>query len=91
MRGKLDRKCPQCGKVRISTQNQYIDQPISGYDDIEEGDYVVLTVADGGIGIAKDEIGRIFEPFYTRKVMDRSGIGLGMAAKAELEKSQQTA
>ena len=62
----MDRKCPQCGEIRISTQNQYIDQPISGYDDIEEGDYVVLTVADGGIG-------------------------LGMAAKAELEKSQQTA
>ena len=40
---------------------------------------MILTVADGGIGIPKDELGRIFEPFYTKKVMGRSGTGLGMA------------
>jgi CheY-like chemotaxis protein len=70
---------PDGGLVEISTQNRYIDQPIAGYDDIKEGDYVVLTVADSGIGIAKEEISRIFEPFYTKKVMGRSGTGLGMA------------
>ena len=70
---------PEGGRVKISTHNQYIDQPIAGYDDIKEGDYVVLTVADGGIGIAREEISRIFEPFYTKKVMGRSGTGLGMA------------
>ncbi len=70
---------PDGGKISISTENRYIDQPIAGYDDVEEGDYVVLTVADCGIGIPKDEIGRIFEPFYTKKTMGRSGTGLGMA------------
>ena len=70
---------PDGGLVKISTQNRYIDQPIAGYDDIKEGDYVVLTVADSGIGIAQEEISRIFEPFYTKKVMGRSGTGLGMA------------
>ena len=29
------------GEVRIATQNRYIDTPINGYDDIEEGDYVI--------------------------------------------------
>lgn len=53
--------------------------PISGYDDVNEGDYVVLTVSDSGVGIAAEEIHRIFEPFYTKKVMGRSGTGLGMA------------
>ena len=67
------------GKVIISTENKYIDQPISGYDDVNEGDYVVLTVSDTGAGIAAEEIDRIFEPFYTKKVMGRSGTGLGMA------------
>jgi signal transduction histidine kinase/CheY-like chemotaxis protein/HAMP domain-containing protein len=67
------------GVVRIQTANRYVDAPIDGYDAIEEGDYVVLTVADEGIGISEEDIERIFEPFYTKKVMGRSGTGLGMA------------
>ncbi len=67
------------GTVTISSANRYIDKPISGYDDIEEGDYVTLTVSDTGIGIAAKDIERIFEPFYTKKAMGRSGTGLGMA------------
>jgi PAS domain S-box-containing protein len=70
---------PDGGKIEITTKNKYIDLPISGYDDVEEGDYAVLTVTDNGIGIAPEEITRIFEPFYTKKVMGRSGTGLGMA------------
>jgi two-component system, cell cycle sensor histidine kinase and response regulator CckA len=67
------------GLIRIETENQYIDSPIKGYDDIEEGDYVVLKVTDNGIGISREDVNRIFEPFYTKKVMGRSGTGLGMA------------
>lgn len=70
---------PDGGKIFISTANRYIDQPIRGYDDVQEGDYVVLTVSDNGIGISSDDINRIFEPFYTKKTMGRSGTGLGMA------------
>ncbi len=70
---------PDGGKVEIKAENKYIDTPISGYEDVEEGDYAVLTVSDNGIGIAADEINRIFEPFYTKKIMGRSGTGLGMA------------
>jgi signal transduction histidine kinase len=70
---------PQGGQVLISTANQYVDQPLSGYDEVEEGDYVTLTVADSGIGIAPEDLERIFEPFYTKKIMGRSGTGLGMA------------
>ena len=67
------------GKVTVSTRNQYIDKPIRGYDEVKEGDYVVLTVADNGVGIPTEDLARIFEPFYTKKVMGRSGTGLGMA------------
>jgi len=70
---------PEGGTVQIKAENQYIDRPIKGYDDVEEGDYVVLTVSDSGIGILPEEITQIFEPFYTKKVMGRSGTGLGMA------------
>jgi signal transduction histidine kinase len=67
------------GTLTLRTDNRYLDQPVRGYDDLNEGDYVVLTVSDSGVGIAAEEINRIFEPFYTKKVMGRSGTGLGMA------------
>ncbi|CAB1060932.1 sensory box histidine kinase/response regulator [Olavius sp. associated proteobacterium Delta 1] len=70
---------PSGGTIFISTQNRYIDKPIEGYDEIEEGDYVLLKISDTGIGIRPEDKERIFEPFYTKKVMGRSGTGLGMA------------
>jgi len=70
---------PTGGTVTIKTANQYIDQPIHGYDEVREGDYVVLSVSDTGSGIAEADLKRIFEPFYTKKVMGRSGTGLGLA------------
>ena len=70
---------PDGGNLKISTENKYIDQPIDGYEGVNEGEYVVLTVTDSGVGIAPEEINQIFEPFYTKKEMNRSGTGLGMA------------
>lgn len=70
---------PHGGNIVISTQNQYIEKPVKGYDAINEGEYAVFRVSDTGMGIAATDIQRIFEPFYTKKVMGRSGTGLGMA------------
>lgn len=42
-------------------------------------EYAVLTVSDNGSGISANDLERIFEPFYTKKVMGRSGTGLGLA------------
>jgi len=67
------------GKVIISTRNQYIDKPIRGYDEVKEGEYVLVNIADDGIGMSPEDMERIFEPFYTKKVMGKSGTGLGMA------------
>jgi len=67
------------GNMFISTESKYIDKPIKGYDNIKEGDYVVLTVSDTGAGISTGDLERIFEPFFTKKIMGRSGTGLGMA------------
>ena len=67
------------GMVTIRTFNQYLDSPLQGYDHIREGDYAVVAVSDTGEGIATRDLKRIFEPFYTRKVMGRSGTGLGLA------------
>jgi len=70
---------PSGGKILISTENRYIDTPLSGYDEVKEGDYVTLTVADTGMGISAKDMDKIFDPFYTKKIMGKSGTGLGMA------------
>ena len=70
---------PKGGKLSISTENRYVDSPVSGYDDVAEGDYVVLEVSDTGKGISPEYMNRIFEPFFTKKKMGRSGTGLGMS------------
>ena len=70
---------PQGGIIKISTESRYLDRPLKGYDTVAEGEYVVFTVEDQGEGIDNQDLHRIFEPFYTKKVMGRSGTGLGMA------------
>ncbi len=70
---------PEGGLITIRTGNRYLDKPLSGYEEVREGDYVVLSVSDTGAGIPPGDLKRIFEPFYTKKVMGRSGTGLGLA------------
>jgi PAS domain S-box-containing protein len=70
---------PCGGTIHISTKNLYLDRPFKGYHYIESGEYATVTVSDTGIGISEENLKRIFEPFYTKKVMGRSGTGLGMA------------
>lgn len=69
----------EMGEVVITARNCYLDMPVSGYDDVNEGDYVLLSVSDTGQGISPADLSKIFEPFYTRKVMGKSGTGLGLA------------
>jgi len=67
------------GTVTISSINRYLDEPLKGYDNISTGEYAVLRVSDDGFGITPEDLEKIFEPFYTKKVMGRSGTGLGLA------------
>jgi signal transduction histidine kinase/CheY-like chemotaxis protein len=67
------------GRIAISTTGSHMKRSTGLLGEMEEGDYVVLTITDTGGGIAPGEIEKIFEPFYTKKKMGRSGTGLGMA------------
>jgi signal transduction histidine kinase/ActR/RegA family two-component response regulator len=70
---------PDGGEIRLSTRNCYMDNPMHGFETVPEGEYVRLRVVDTGIGIPSLDLEKIFEPFYTKKQMGRSGTGLGMA------------
>jgi PAS domain S-box-containing protein len=71
---------PAGGRIFIITSNRYLEETVRGYETIKPGEYVLLRVEDSGMGIAIEDIKRIFEPFYTKKIMGRhSGTGLGMA------------
>lgn len=67
------------GEISISTSNTYIDKFAGAALDIKEGYYVLLGVSDSGVGISCKDLPHIFEPFYTKKELQRSGTGLGLA------------
>ncbi len=69
----------QKGLITVKTANIYVEKAIKGYEDVQQGEYVVLSVRDNGPGISPQDQKHIFEPFYTKKVMGRSGTGLGLA------------
>ncbi|MEN8257997.1 MAG: response regulator [Thermodesulfobacteriota bacterium] len=69
----------QQGQLFIATRNDFLTPELAEEHGLEAGEYVVLSVRDSGAGIAGKDIGHIFEPFYTKKQMGRSGTGLGLA------------
>ena len=67
------------GGITIRTERFVPDELWTQQHGLAPGDYVALTVTDMGTGIPKKCLERIFEPFFTKKEMGRSGTGLGLA------------
>jgi two-component system, cell cycle sensor histidine kinase and response regulator CckA len=68
------------GRIWIVTENRTIAFQPNNKKGVnpKAGEYVVLRITDNGSGISPDDIEKIFEPFYTKKTMGKSGTGLGM-------------
>jgi PAS domain S-box-containing protein len=65
-------------RVEIATDRLHPDKDIIEKLNLDPGDHMLVRISDNGPGILKEDIGRIFEPFYSRKVLGRSGTGLGL-------------
>jgi PAS domain S-box-containing protein len=69
---------PHGGTISIATGNTHLAAGERG-DEVAEGDYVVLSVTDSGIGMPPEVLDRVVEPFFTTKEPGAgSGLGLSM-------------
>ena len=66
------------GQITLATYERHINEQLSLEKRLKCGEYVVLNVRDNGPGISRQDIDHIFEPFYSKKNMARSGTGLGL-------------
>ncbi len=69
----------RAGRVRVS---------VRPYEDASPGPGVVFEVSDDGPGIAAEELGRVFDPFYTTKPQG-TGLGLAIAQRLVIENGGQ--
>jgi signal transduction histidine kinase/DNA-binding response OmpR family regulator len=65
------------GTLLIETANAELDSAYANANaDVDEGDYVLISVTDSGAGIAPDVLKHVFEPFFTTKGGRGTGLGL---------------
>jgi CheY-like chemotaxis protein len=80
---------PNGGRLEIETSSEEILEVIEmPHFTIEPGRYVTLKVYDTGIGMGKDTLSRIFEPYFTTRG-DQGGSGLGMSVVFGIVKSHR--
>ena len=66
------------GTITLRTENRYIEKPVAANQFMKPGEYVLLSISDNGSGISEEDQEHIFEPFYSKKIMGKSGTGLGL-------------
>jgi len=80
---------PKGGRLSLETANYSLHHLESqGHDLAQPGDYVLLSISDTGIGMDKETLSRLFEPFYSTKDRSKS-TGLGLATAYGIVKQSE--
>ncbi len=68
------------GRLTVEVRHGSIDSDYAEeHSDVDPGDYVLLVITDTGVGVAPQNLPKLFEPFYTTKERSKgSGLGLSM-------------
>ena len=70
---------PGVGAVIVETANRHLDANFtSAQQNLEPGDYILLSVSDNGQGMDPAVVNRAFDPFFTTKPIGQ-GTGLGLS------------
>ncbi len=70
---------PEGGRIVVSTSNITISSCDKSFEQFTNGDYLLVEIEDTGVGINSKDVQSIFEPFFSKKTMGKSGTGLGMS------------
>jgi two-component system, cell cycle sensor histidine kinase and response regulator CckA len=80
---------PKGGELTFSVSDAWVDwEIVEENPDAREGEYVMFSIADTGVGIPYSEIHKIFEPFYTTKELGK-GTGLGLSVSLGIVKGHK--
>jgi PAS domain S-box-containing protein len=76
---------PDGGTITATTKNLVMDETYAKMqNNARAGSYIVITIADTGMGMNPKTIEKIFDPFFTTK---ETGTGLGLSTVAGIVKA----
>ena len=76
---------PRGGELRLQTEKT-VEAPAADDPLQEKRQYIAITLSDTGVGISPENLGTIFNPFFTTK---EKGTGLGLSIAHNIIKAHQ--
>lgn len=76
---------PQGGELRLQTEKT-VEAPAADDPLQDKRQYIAITLSDTGVGISPENLGAIFNPFFTTK---EKGTGLGLSIAHNIIKAHQ--
>ena len=75
------------GNLYLMAENVHLDESyVTMFPDAKAGHYVEIEITDTGVGMSNNQMGKIFDPFYTTK-KEGHGTGLGLSTSHGIVKS----